>query len=371
MEIKATLKKLTRYYQVKAWFEKYERILMPTTLILGVFQDWFTFTHINITTSFVILAVYLVLAGVVLLFLHAYDAKYVHLGRPALRYLRLISPFFIQFLFGALLSAVFIFYFFSGTFYVSWPFLLLLILLMVSNDVFHKQYMKALVQLSVYYFIVFSFFSVVLPFVLKSFSGGVFLFSGLLSLAVIAVYIALLFRLNPQLKYEKTTFAISIVTIFVLINGMYFFNLIPPIPLSMREAVVSHTIQRSSNIYILQVEEQSWWSKLSQGIVFHKVSGTGVSLYTAIFAPADLKTKIVHHWQWYNEVKKEWQDKDKLSFTIFGGRQEGFRGFSTKTNILTGKWRVDVKTEEGQTLGRVHFQVVDENLEADLKQVLK
>jgi hypothetical protein len=47
----------------------------------------------------------------------------------------------------------------------------------------------------------------------------------------------------------------------------------------------------------------------------------------------------------------------EISFHITGGRQEGYRGYSFKTNVPAGKWRVFVETPRGQVLGRYEFNV--------------
>ena len=52
---------------------------------------------------------------------------------------------------------------------------------------------------------------------------------------------------------------------------------------------------------------------------------------------------------------------DKIAMVIQGGRDEGFRGFTRKTNLTAGEWKIDVSTEAGQVLGTLHFQV--ENIE--------
>ena len=74
MEIKETLKQITRYRHIKAWFEKYERVLLPATLVLGVILDWITFTNINYSTSFLLLGIYTFLSGIAIVFLNAFDA---------------------------------------------------------------------------------------------------------------------------------------------------------------------------------------------------------------------------------------------------------------------------------------------------------
>ncbi len=370
MEIKNKIQQLIRYQKIKHWYEKYEHILMPATLVLGVIIDSLTFTRINATTVFILLGIYLVISGVAILFLSVYTPTFVFQNR-VLEYIRLLTPLILQFTFGALLSAVFIFYFFSGTVFVSWPFIFLLVLLMVSNDVFRRYYLKPLVQVSVYFFIVFSCLSIILPFVFNSLNIGIFVWSGMASLTFIALYIYVLIRFAPEIKKQLKNFVISILAIFVFINSLYFLNSIPPIPLSIREVTLSHGVVRNSTGYILQVEEQSVWHQLIPGQIVHKAPGEGISVFTTIFAPKSLSTKIIHHWQWYDSVKSEWVTKNRLPFVLTGGRKDGFRGYSTKTNVPFGEWRVDVETERGQVLGRVKFDVEPATGQLQLQEVIK
>jgi hypothetical protein len=76
-----------------------------------------------------------------------------------------------------------------------------------------------------------------------------------------------------------------------------------------------------------------------------------------VFSPTHLDTQIVHEWQYYNPVDEEWQTTDTISFPIIGGRDGGYRGYSSKSTISPGRWRVNVETPHGQTIGRINFQV--------------
>ena len=51
-----------------------------------------------------------------------------------------------------------------------------------------------------------------------------------------------------------------------------------------------------------------------------------------------------------------------MSFTLSGGRDEGYRGYSLTSNLAPGKWRVRMETERGQVMGRIGFtvEVVDD-----------
>ena len=152
--MKEKIKQLIRYHHIRALYLKYERLLLPGTLVLGVIVDWLTFTNIDIRTTFILLGVYLVIAGGIIIYLNIYDAGRIPTN-AFFRYLRLAAPLIIQFTFGALLSGSFIFYFFSGSVLVSWPLFVILVFLMVANDVFREYYLRPVVQLGVYFFILF------------------------------------------------------------------------------------------------------------------------------------------------------------------------------------------------------------------------
>ena len=93
---------------------------MPLTLLGGFLLDYFTFTSITISTTFILLFLYWIVAGAVIAFTHLYDANRL----PAwfwFRYIRLFSPLLVQFAFGSLLGSSLIFYWFSWAFSISWP----------------------------------------------------------------------------------------------------------------------------------------------------------------------------------------------------------------------------------------------------------
>lgn len=91
-----------------------------------------------------------------------------------------------------------------------------------------------------------------------------------------------------------------------------------------------------------------------------------------LFSPADLKKKINHHWQWKNPRTQKWETSDKIKFEITGGREGGYRGYTYKTNMLEGKWKVDVTTDNEMILGRISFLLVydstatNENLKTEI-----
>ncbi len=345
------------YQKLKKQFKKYERYLLPGMLIAGLLVDFITFRSIKIETAFTLLTVYIILAGIMIFFMHIYDARDRATRYGILRYVRLISPLIVQFIFGALLSASFIFYWFSGSISTSWPLILIIAILMASNDVFRKYYLKPTVQLSVYYFILLSITSLILPYVFNTIDAWVFLIAGGISLAVIFIYLTVLSAFIHSIKNNRRAISLSVLIIYGLFNALYFFNLIPPIPLSLREAGVYHFVERIGSTYHIEGEKQTFIDRLIPGEVIHIQPGDPVYVWSTVFAPAELNTTIVHEWQFYDVAEDEWVKRDRIRYPIIGGRDGGYRGYTFKTSTQEGRWRVDVETPRGQVLGRIYLQI--------------
>lgn len=358
----------TNFQKLKDVFKRYERWLMPVTLSAGFLVDYVTFVNIEINTALWLLLGYYLMAGLAVIFVHAYDN-----GRLSekFRYLRLFAPLLTQFLFGGLLSNSFIFYWFSGSIYASWPFIFAFIFLMIANDALRHWFFKPVVQLSVYFFGTISFVSVALPFVFNSIDPKFFVFGSLLSLALFLLYLLILYFAVPSTKKLALPVILTAVVICLAMNFFYFKNFIPPIPLALRESDVFHNIKRSGDNYLVLNETESFWQKLWPGKIIRIKAGDRVYVYTAIYAPKKLNTPIFHHWEYYDESKKEWAEKDKLEFSLTGGRKLGFRGYSWKTVLPEGKWKVLVKTSRGQILGVVNFKIEKTSAPVELIELSK
>jgi hypothetical protein len=107
------------------------------------------------------------------------------------------------------------------------------------------------------------------------------------------------------------------------------------------------------------------------GQMVHVAPGEKTYVYTAIFAPASLKTTIVHYWQYYDEGQKEWVSRGKFPYSINGGRKEGYKGYSWQSDLAVGRWRVYVQNQRGQVLGRVRFTVERVDEPVKLKEVAR
>ncbi len=339
---------------------------MPAFLVLGSVVDYFTFINVHIRTSLLFLSAYWVAAGLCILLATLYDSGRIS---PAFNRVRFGAGLGIQFLFGALLSGSMVFYWFSGALSISWPFIIALALLMLFNNVFREFFLKPVVQISLFFFITLSFFILALPFLFNSISVWLFVAAGALSLVVFFPYVLLLFYIGHAGREKKHHIFSAILIIFAVVNGLYFFNIIPPIPLSLREARAFHGLTSTGGKYTMQGEPETFWQSFWPGQTLHLQAGEIVYLYTAIFAPATLNTTIVHQWQYYDAITKKWMVMSNASFDITGGRQKGYKGYSWLVNPKPGKWRVYVKTPRGQVLGKIDLTIVRAMAQVELREV--
>jgi len=153
---------------------------------------------------------------------------------------------------------------------------------------------------------------------------------------------------------------------------LYFTNLIPPIPLSLKDADVLHSIQRNTDSnYDVTYENHGWREYFQMYPDYNETPGSPVYAYSAIFSPQDLNLNIVHEWQYYDAVQKKWLTESIINLPVVGGRNGGFRTYSVRSNLAPGKWKVNIKTDQGQTIGHLRFNVISSQIEPVLASGVK
>lgn len=349
---------LSNSSMLRRFYTKYEKYLSIITFLFGFTVDNITLTRIDLWLDNLILASYLFLAGFGIFLFHFLKRK-----PPKSRLRRnvvLLLPLLIQFAFGGLFSGYFVFYSRSASLATSWIFVVLIILLLIGNEFFKKRYARLEFQLSIFFITLFSFTIFYLPIFFNTIGAGVFLLSGLISLIGIWLFINLLaFAIPKRIRRTKRSLTRIILFIYVFFNVLYFTNVIPPIPLSMKEVGVHHHIERVGNTYEVKTELVKWYEihrKIAPRI---HIQDGAVYVFSAVFAPTDLNTTVFHRWQYYDEMTKAWIESDQFNYKIFGGRDGGYRGYTNKGNIFPGRWRVDVVTERNQIIGRTTFRVIE------------
>ncbi|NGP75640.1 DUF2914 domain-containing protein [Balneolaceae bacterium YR4-1] len=274
------------------------------------------------------------------------------------------APYAIQFFLGGLCSAYVIFFFQSVSLTKTMVFFLLLVVLLFSNEILRNRISNKYLQFSAYYFVNFTFFTFFIPILVGAMNTFWFIISGLLSIVSTLYLIFFIYYRSPSTRKEIKKIRISslILGIYVFINTCYYFNLIPPVPLSLQEGIVAHRVQKQEGNFIVTYEKAPihlFWKSFDN--TFELGPGDTVFVYTSIFAPTNLEKEIFHHWQWFNQQRESWQTSDSISINVLGGRRGGFRGYTFKENVSPGYWKVDVITKEGLVLGLLKFNIREDS----------
>jgi len=349
----------------RAFIRKHKKSAPVIFFILGFTWDSLTLGSVDRLYDQIIICVYLLSLSVSLyLFNLADDDAW---KETFLERFEDYFPLAIQFFIGGLCSAYVIFFFRSVSFTKTVSFFIILVVLLFANELLKKRISNKYLQFGTYFFVNFTFFTFFVPVVVNTMNTVVFIISGGISLSSTLFLVTFIYNKSPSTRKEldRTKLINLILVIYASINIFYFFNLIPPVPLAMEEGIVAHNVEKQNGSYEVTYQESGFLSAFDKETYY--TPGDSLFIFTSIFAPADLKKKVNHHWQWMNPRTEDWETSDKIEFEITGGRDGGYRGYTYKTNMLEGKWKVDVKTSNDLILGRINFTVIFDSTNIDEK----
>ena len=360
-----------RFSRFIAALKKYERHISAAAMIAGFAFDNYFFGRVDHPATQFALFGYIWLAVAAILFVHFIETR----GEPEglLRKIRPLGVAATQFAFGGLWSAFLIFYARSAVLAASWPFLVVLGAIFVGNEAFKHYHSRLVFTCTLLFFALFSYTIFVVPILTGSMGKAVFILSGVLATIVFALVIKCLNYIGPQrMKQSWKGIAAGALAVLAVLNACYFTNVLPPLPLAMTRAGVYHSIRRDGNVYRAIGEARSLFTLPWSEPVVHIMPGESLSLYSAVFAPIQLQTKILHIWQRYDDAAKSWRTQAVVAYSITGGREGGYRGYSVKSLPAKGHWRVNIATADGLLVGRVAFNVIPAASEiASVEQILK
>lgn len=338
---------------------------------LGFIWDSLTLTRVDLLYDNVVLTFYLTAAALSIVLFQTYEA-----GRLRTKIMERVAPwlpFIMQFAFGGLMSGYIIYYSRSGTLIGSWPFLLFLLTLFIGNEVFKKRYQVLTFQLSILFIAFFSYTIFSIPVLLRSIGTPQFLLSGAVSLLLITAVIAVIYHTaRTRLCEARMPILYSIAGLYLFFNLAYFTNIIPPIPLALKDLGIYHSVIKTADGYAVSYERPPWYRFFDvTSRTYHFTSGEPMYALSAVFAPTRLDTTILHRWSYYNPTTERWTVLSEIPFPILGGRDGGYRGYSLKNNISAGRWRIEVVTPSGQLIGRRTFTVESVDMAPNMVQTVK
>ena len=346
------------------WMQKYERHLSALAMLAGFIIDNFFFGRVDLWQTQAWFASYTIICFITIPFLHAIEARAEQgIARPRWRS---ILPIFTQFALGGFWSGFFVFYGRAAVLTKSWPFLLLIVVVLIGNE-YYRRYHERLVFTSVLFFLaLYSYAIFVVPIYTHSIGTVTFIGSGLVAMVFFALFTAVL-RTLGRMRFRADVVRIRVGALIVLlaINFFYFTNVLPPLPLSAKAAGIYHGVWRVPGAYLATAEVEPWQvTYLGFTPTLHVVAGESLYAYSSVFAPTALTTTIVHRWQWYDPTAKKWVTKAAIAYPIIGGNDGGYRGYSAVLMNFPGSWRVHVETADGRLIEQISFTVVQVSLPA-------
>lgn len=371
--MKKLIKRIIQSDRIKNWYQKYETHISFLALVLGFVADNILLGRVDSLNDLLVLSTYIAISGLCILLLNITDSK-SDSSRTSHKHFWL--AFCLQFCLGGLFSAYVVFYIRSATLESSWPFLLLLLTYFLGNEFFKKYYLQLSFSLGVYFFALLSYFIIVVPTVLKSISAHTFILSTLVSVFVFSLFVWIIgLYKREQVKANRRTRIVYYMLMLGIVNVFYFLNVIPPLPLILKDVGVYHNlVPKGGGGYVVHTEKQdSILNFLRPGAteVFHRYNNEPVFVYSSVYSPIDLNLNVIHNWQKYDSKTKTWKTINDVIVAIKGGRQGGYRLYSFKLYPEEGIWRVDVLTSDKRLIGRINFEVKNVDFIATTREIQK
>jgi hypothetical protein len=210
--------------------------------------------------------------------------------------------------------------------------------------------------------VLYSYAILLVPVVIGRIGRIPFLASGVIAVVVFFFFMQALAQLGHE-RYRGARMQVfaGMVLITLFLNIAYFVRLLPPLPLVLTDAGVYHEVKRVGADFLAAQEDEpaEWQALFGTHAIMHVQKGAKLYLYTAVFAPRGLRTRLVHDWQWLRPGKG-WVSQQRILVDIAGGREDGYRYYTTKTAPRPGQWQVNIQTVDRRAVGRVRFAVEEQ-----------
>lgn len=342
------LQRFSRFY------EKHQQYAMVVFFLGGLLLDILLLERIDSTAVMVQHVLYLFVVGL-LLVMEVLESQ----GKLFLpQYLQKIWRYrdeAVHFLLGALLSAFAIFYFLSASLLNTFLFFGVLIFLLVANELPQFRNLGLSIRFVLFTVCLCSFLGYLVPIVWGSVGALPFVVALLLSAVLIHLICMFLEKRLGNTEFLRLRIARPAQSVVVIFMALYILQLIPPVPLSLKNIGIYHNVKKTSAGYEVS-HEQPWWIFWRSGDQ-HFVAQTGDKIYCffSVFSPTGFQDQVKVRWLY--KGKKGWSSSDAIPVKITGGRDQGFRGVTTKENYQEGTWQVRVETQDGREIGRLSFEV--------------
>ncbi len=328
--------------------------------ILGFLFDVLTLGRIDNLANIIQQAIYLLALGTLLICEIRISIGKMTLSPKGQRFWE-YHELVVHFLFGSLLSANTLYFYTSASAVTSLIYITLLAGLMLANEFPKFQKFGLIARVTLFSICLLSFFAFLYP-ILIGHVGAIPFWLGMISSALV-MYFVLKNNFENASEYIRKNVFYPTAIIHVLFVLGYYTSVMPPVPVAVKKIGVYHEVIKENGDYI-GTHERGWLEGLNKWT--QRIStrpGDKIVVILSIFSPANFEDQVYLKWYYYHE-DQGWKQEDTIKLSILGGRDDGFRGFTTKSHYREGLWRVEVETSDGREVGRLKIRIEnDSNLE--------
>jgi hypothetical protein len=272
----------------------------------------------------------------------------------------------VSFFMGSFLSFVFIYYFRSSDILTALPVLILLASVVAANELYNSIKWRSLFDTLVYVFTSIFYFIFLIPIFVGTVSDRAFVISMLVSLLYFTSFFLLLSYLClRKITFKKREVFFSLI-IFVIVIMLYFAKILPAVPLSLKTSGIYLNVTRAGSQYELTEEKRNIFETIfTREYKFR--AGDTIYYFSSVHAPTSITTRIYHKWEFFDVNSNRWINQGEIEFDISGGRENGYRGYSSKSSLRSGKWRVSVLNADRRVIGKYTFNLKLSNDVIDTK----
>ncbi len=337
--------------------ETYTKHATTILFVVGFFIDMALLPDISDRLTQYIGLIYLTMIGVLILFREWVVSR--NTATNIEQKLYSLATFAIAYFSGSALSFVFVYALRGAALSVSWPLFIILLLCSLANELVSSHKYRFTLDIGIYFTAVLFYAVFNVPILIKEQNDIIFLISLVLSALFGFIYISLLSRVSEVAHYEAPRGYALAIGIPMFVGMLYILNVLPAVPLSLSASGVYHSITHyDDGSYLAKSERKGTTFPYLAVQVYHlSPNDNGVYVFASVKAPTELKAPILHVWEYYDEVTKNWGQSTVISYTTEGGRPSGYRAYSHKENITEGLWRVTIRAGNNRVVGRVAFKV--------------
>jgi hypothetical protein len=335
------------------------RLSSVVTFVAGFLFDFFTMQRIDAWLDLAFQLAYLGGLTVLLVYQHReVTGRWTPTGLTARSWRYSVEA--LHFLYGGLLSAYVVLYFRSSTSSRAAVFLVLLVGVMVVNEVPRVRGAGYRLRAGLYAFCVLSFLTYFIPLIVGRIDAWVFLLS-LLSSGAVVWQVTRWLAPGPDAVAERRGLFVPAAGVLVFIGALYVLRLIPPVPLSVQFQGIYHEVFRDARGFTLVYTDPPAWAPWRRDSrPFERRSGDRLHYFVRVFAPSGFRHRVVIRWDVFHPTSGTWMTTDRILLDVVGGRADGFRGATVKSNFMPGEWRVTAETEDGRALATLTFRVEED-----------